>query len=78
LAGTSAASEADRSIGLKRAEPEDAVIIYYAGHGTAQGQRFYLIPHDLGYAGDRADLNEAGLKTNSCAPASQISSWKMQ
>lgn len=49
--------------GLKRAEPEDTVIIYYAGHGTAQAQRFYLIPHDLGYTGDRTKLTEAGLKT---------------
>jgi WD40 repeat protein/uncharacterized caspase-like protein len=47
---------------LRRAEPEDAVIIYFAGHGTAQGQRFYLIPHDLGYTGDRGVLNEEGLK----------------
>ena len=47
---------------LKRAEPEDAVIIYFAGHGTAQGQRFYLIPHDLGYAGNRGALDENGLK----------------
>lgn len=47
---------------LRRAEPEDAVIIYFAGHGTAQGQRFYLIPHDLGYTGDRSALNEDGLK----------------
>src|SRR5882724_4170854 len=48
---------------LKRAEPEDAVIIYFAGHGTAQGQRFYLIPHDLGYPGDRNALDENGLKS---------------
>jgi WD40 repeat protein/uncharacterized caspase-like protein len=48
---------------IKRAEPEDAVIIYFAGHGTAQGQRFYLIPHDLGYMGDRGGLNEDSLKT---------------
>ena len=48
---------------LKRAEPEDAVIIYFAGHGTAQGQRFYLIPHDLGYSGERGALNESGLQT---------------
>jgi WD40 repeat protein/uncharacterized caspase-like protein len=48
---------------IKRAEPEDAVIIYFAGHGTAQGQRFYLIPHDLGYTGERGALNEDGLKT---------------
>ena len=48
---------------LKRAQPEDIVIIYFAGHGTAQAQRFYLIPHDLGYAGDRTKLNEQGLRT---------------
>src|SRR5437870_4269882 len=48
---------------LKRAEPEDAVIIYFAGHGTAQGQRFYLIPHDLGYTGERNALDENGLKS---------------
>ena len=48
---------------LKRAEPEDAVIVYFAGHGTANGQRFYLIPHDLGYAGNRNALDEPGLKS---------------
>src|SRR5437867_1113646 len=48
---------------LKRVEPEDSVIIYYAGHGTAQAARFYLIPHDLGYAGDRTKLTEQGLNT---------------
>ena len=48
---------------LKRVEPEDTVIIYYAGHGTAQAQRFYLIPHDLGYMGERTKLTEEGLKT---------------
>jgi WD40 repeat protein/uncharacterized caspase-like protein len=48
---------------LRRVEPEDTVIIYYAGHGTAQAQRFYLIPHDLGYTGDRTKLTEDGLKT---------------
>lgn len=48
---------------VKRVEPEDTVIIYYAGHGTAQAARFYLIPHDLGYQGDRTRLNEQGLNT---------------
>ena len=48
---------------LKRVEPEDTVIIYYAGHGTAQAQRFYLIPHDLGYTGERTKLTEDGLRT---------------
>jgi uncharacterized caspase-like protein len=47
---------------LKPAQPEDAVIVYFAGHGTAHGQRFYLIPHDLGYAGSRDALDAAGLQ----------------
>lgn len=49
--------------GLKRVEPEDTVIIYYAGHGTAQAARFYLIPHDLGYSGERTKLTEQTLNT---------------
>ena len=44
------------------AEPEDTVMIYFAGHGTAHGQRFYLIPHDLGYTGQRTKLDESGLQ----------------
>jgi uncharacterized caspase-like protein len=48
---------------IKRAEPEDTVIIYFAGHGTAQAQRFYLIPHDLGYTGDRTKLTEQDLQS---------------
>ena len=48
---------------LKTAQPEDTVIIYYAGHGLAQPPRFYILPHDLGYQGDRGAINEAGLKS---------------
>ncbi len=33
-----------------KVQPEDTVIIYYAGHGLAQGGQFYLIPQDLGTA----------------------------
>jgi WD40 repeat protein len=44
-------------------QPEDAVVIYFAGHGTAQGNRFYLVPHDLGYSGNPRTLDEAGLLT---------------
>lgn len=47
---------------LSAAEPEDAVMLYFAGHGTAQNQRFYLIPHDLGYQGKRTELDAAGLR----------------
>lgn len=44
-------------------QPEDALLIYFAGHGTAQHNRFYLISHDLGYAGPRTALNKAGLQS---------------
>jgi len=45
-----------------RVQPEDAVIIFYAGHGTAEQQQFYLIPHDLGYNGERGRIDGAGLQ----------------
>jgi WD40 repeat protein len=48
---------------IKPAQPEDAVIFYFSGHGTAQEDRFYLIPHDVGYAGLRSELDQAGLAT---------------
>ena len=47
----------------KQVQPEDAVIVFFAGHGTAQGNQFYLIPHDLGYDGPRENLSAVGLKT---------------
>lgn len=47
---------------LKPAEAEDVVVVYFAGHGTAQRNRFYLIPHDLGYAGERDKVNAPGLQ----------------
>jgi len=44
-------------------QPEDGVIVYFSGHGTAQKDRFYLIPHDLGYMGSRAQLNASAVQT---------------
>jgi len=45
---------------LHRAEPEDDIIIYFSGHGMADQDRYYLIPHDMGYQGKRVDLDKAG------------------
>jgi WD40 repeat protein len=45
---------------LHPAQPEDEVFVYFAGHGAATDQRFYLIPFDLGYAGSRTRLDQAG------------------
>ncbi|MFN0112560.1 MAG: caspase family protein [Blastocatellia bacterium] len=46
---------------LKTTQPEDAVIVYFAGHGLAAEPRFYLIPHDLGFTGKRENLTQAGV-----------------
>ncbi|MDT7687691.1 MAG: hypothetical protein QOE46_450 [Acidobacteriota bacterium] len=48
---------------LKPAEPEDVVVVYFAGHGTAQQNRFYLIPHDIGYTGERELKTQGALQT---------------
>ena len=65
LAGTETNLAADAPAALqnlKATQPEDAVFIYFAGHGTAHGQRFYLLPHDLGYVGERNALDTAGFQ----------------
>ncbi len=46
-----------------RVKPEDAVVVYFAGHGTAQQNQFYLIPHDLGFSGARNQIDAAALQT---------------
>ncbi|HEX8500897.1 MAG TPA: caspase family protein [Pyrinomonadaceae bacterium] len=45
-----------------KVEPEDTVVIFFAGHGIALGSRFFMIPHDLGYAGRREEIDAAGLE----------------
>jgi len=38
--------QAFASIG-ERARPEDVVLVYFAGHGMALGQTYYLLPHEM-------------------------------
>ncbi len=47
---------------IKPAQPEDAVLVYFSGHGVSANDHFYLIPHDLGYKGSRKQLNKTGLQ----------------
>jgi WD40 repeat protein len=44
---------------LKAAQPEDAVVFFFAGHGHLDAPRFYMLPHDLGYFGSRRGLTDA-------------------
>ena len=47
---------------LKKAQPEDNLVIFFAGHGMAYANRFYLLPFDLGYQGERARLKETAVR----------------
>ena len=51
LSGSSDSAAAVAPAGLatlQRAQPEDTVFIYFAGHGTAASARYYMVPHDFG------------------------------
>lgn len=47
----------------ERVQPEDEVLIFIASHGTAAQDHFFLIPHDLGYKGNRNQLDEQAVST---------------
>lgn len=44
-------------------QPEDGLIVFFSGHGTAQGDRYYLLPSDIGYKGPRSKVDAAALQT---------------
>lgn len=46
----------------EKVKPEDAVLVFFAGHGVTDQSRFYLIPHDMQYSGKRSDLDEARVR----------------
>jgi WD40 repeat protein len=42
----------------EKVQPEDTVIVYFSGHGFSHQKRFYMIPHDMGYAGKRKKFTD--------------------
>jgi WD40 repeat protein/uncharacterized caspase-like protein len=46
---------------LSLSQPEDTIIIYFAGHGIAYKEKFYLIPYDMGYLGTRKQLDKRAI-----------------
>ena len=44
-----------------QAKPEDAIIIYFAGHGVAVDDRYYLLPQDFSFDGEPSVLRDRGL-----------------
>jgi caspase domain-containing protein/WD40 domain-containing protein len=48
---------------LRQSRPEDAVMIYFAGHGTTDKDRFYLVPHDLGVMNKLSAIDKRALQS---------------
>jgi hypothetical protein len=46
----------------KVAQPKDAVIIYYAGHGVSDQSHYYMLPWDMGLGGTPGSLDSRALK----------------
>lgn len=42
-------------------QPEDVVVLFYAGHGTAGGERFYLIPHEASWGREEQAISDREL-----------------
>jgi WD40 repeat protein len=42
-----------------QARPEDTFVIFFAGHGIAEGKRYYLLPHDMSFPGTPSELSLA-------------------
>ncbi len=43
-------------------EPEDTVFVYFAGHGIALDDRFYILAHDLNFRELKSDLKDMNSK----------------
>ena len=44
---------------IKPTEPEDALIVYFAGHGVSRDERFYLLPHNYTGGSENAYSEQA-------------------
>ena len=47
---------------IRPAQIEDAVVVFFACHGAAVKDSFYLIPHDMGFDDKRSRLNSEDLQ----------------
>jgi hypothetical protein len=43
----------------RKAKPEDAIVVYFAGHGVARGPRYFMLAQDMHFAGTPAELGKA-------------------
>ena len=49
---------------LENSQPQDAVLIYLAGHGENINDKWYFIPHELTYPEREADVKAKGISSD--------------
>ncbi|MBI1810818.1 MAG: caspase family protein [Nitrospirae bacterium] len=49
---------------LQNTQPQDAVLIYLAGHGESIGDKWYFIPHELTYPEREEDVKTKGISSD--------------
>jgi uncharacterized caspase-like protein len=49
---------------LQSTRPQDAVLIYLAGHGENINEKWYFIPHELTYPEREADVKSKGISSD--------------
>ena len=49
---------------LENTNPQDAVLIYLAGHGESIGDKWYFIPHELTYPEREEDVKTKGISSD--------------
>jgi WD40 repeat protein/uncharacterized caspase-like protein len=47
---------------LSKAGPEDFIVLFFAGHGLNRKNTFFMLPHDLGYQGQRSRLDASAVE----------------
>jgi uncharacterized caspase-like protein len=53
----------------KKAQPQDTLLIYFAGHGDTAGEEWYFIPHDAVTPEIEADLKRDGISNTAISEA---------
>ena len=48
---------------LQNTQPQDAVLIYLAGHGESLGDKWYFIPHEITYPEREEDVKTKGISS---------------
>lgn len=59
---------------IRKARPEDLVLLFFATHGLSRNSHFYLLPHDIGADNSRQSPDRTDLLQH-CISSDELSLW---